>query len=171
MSKYLLDTDVFIASFMDYYAPRLAPTFWQWLKEAHQAGIVYSIDRVWKELQDTSTERKQQLHSYLESLGNGFFLPSNCDTVFEVARYIYRKTEPSLRVKRKFARTDLFLVALAKKHGYVVVTLETTAKNDPAQIKIPDVCKHYGVRCIRTSEMLIEQKLHFVLRQNTRPDH
>ena len=36
------------------------------------------------------------------------------------------------------------------------MTLETNRYSDSQRIRIPDVCGHFGVRCINTSDMLEE---------------
>jgi hypothetical protein len=48
--KYLLDSNVFIEAKRRYYAFDLCPAFWKSLIQQHQAGRVFSIDRVKHEL-------------------------------------------------------------------------------------------------------------------------
>jgi Domain of unknown function (DUF4411) len=47
---YLLDTNVLIAAKNTYYGFDFCAAFWDWLDVAHQAGTVFSIERVYDEL-------------------------------------------------------------------------------------------------------------------------
>lgn len=64
----------------------------------------------------------------------------------------------SIAEKAHFAQNnvaDPFLVAKAMKYGYTVVTYEISA-NGGRKIKIPDVCKEFGVKCININDALRE---------------
>jgi hypothetical protein len=50
MTTYLLGSNVFIQAKNLHYGLDFCPAFWQWLDEAHSAGLVYSIDSVRTEL-------------------------------------------------------------------------------------------------------------------------
>lgn len=47
---YLLDANVFIQAARTYYAPDIAPGFWDWLLKQHNSGNIASIAQVKKEL-------------------------------------------------------------------------------------------------------------------------
>lgn len=49
---------------------------------------------------------------------------------------------------------DLFLVAYAKAHGFVVVTLEKPEPNRKSRIKIPEACQHLKVEYCNTFDMM-----------------
>ena len=49
---FLLDSNVLINASRTYYAPDIAPTFWEWLKAQHTAGAIASIARVKEEIDD-----------------------------------------------------------------------------------------------------------------------
>lgn len=50
-SRYLIDANVFIQAKNLYYQPNFCQCFWDWLIEAHQAKLVFSIDKVKTELE------------------------------------------------------------------------------------------------------------------------
>lgn len=56
--KYILDTNVFREAHKRYYAFDICPDFWTFLIEAHEKGILYSIDKVRKELLALSDENE-----------------------------------------------------------------------------------------------------------------
>ena len=62
---------------------------------------------------------------------------------------------PNIDFTRRLTGADLFVIALAQHRNYVVVTGEK-ATGSPNAPKIPDACKRYGVRCIRTMDMFEE---------------
>ena len=49
---YLLDTNVFLQAKNLHYAFDFCPAFWDWLKQANNAGVVSSIEKVRDELVD-----------------------------------------------------------------------------------------------------------------------
>lgn len=49
---FLLDSNVFMNASRLYYAPDIAPTFWEWLGNEHEKGNVASIVRVREEIDD-----------------------------------------------------------------------------------------------------------------------
>ena len=50
MTRYLLDTNVFIQARNLHYGFDFCPAFWDWLIEQNAAGVVASIDKVADEL-------------------------------------------------------------------------------------------------------------------------
>ena len=47
---YLLDANVFIQAKNLHYGLDFCPTFWDWLVDRNEAGIVFSIERVGDEI-------------------------------------------------------------------------------------------------------------------------
>lgn len=57
----------------------------------------------------------------------------------------------------QFDYADPFLVAYALSHDDItIVTEEVSAKGSKKDIKLPDVCNHFGIRSIKFMEMLRE---------------
>lgn len=164
MTKYLLDANVFITAFWNYYDPRFAPAFWDWLARANQDGNVFSIDIVKEELQRKF--REGFLFDWASKAGSQFFLRSNCEAIYEVSDWVNQQERWTNSAKRKFRRkqtADLRLIALAKERDYTVVTLEKPQPNAKTKIKIPDVCAELNVECQDTFGMLRKLKPRFSL--------
>ena len=53
-TQYLIDSNVFIQAKNLHYRFEFCQGFWDWLIEAHQAGIIFSIQKVKKELRLSS---------------------------------------------------------------------------------------------------------------------
>mgnify|MGYP005896087607 CR=1 FL=1 len=50
MDKYLLDTNIFINAYRQYFPIDFCPAFWSFLEKLNQKGEVYNIENVWSEI-------------------------------------------------------------------------------------------------------------------------
>ena len=147
--SYIIDSDVLITAKNSYYAFDLCPGFWDSLMAHHHAGHVHSLDRNRQELLQGRDDDSlvKWVH---ESVPADFFL--NCNnaevvaTYTEVMLWAQRNAQFYDSAKAKFATgADGWLVAYAKVHGCVVVTLEESRPESRNQVKLPDVCSQFGV--------------------------
>lgn len=159
---YLLDANILIEAKNRYYAFDLAPGFWDWIEQAHQADSVLSIDAVHKELVAGDDELADWARSH-----KNFFVPLDNPTV---------QIFPSLTLwanSRSFTEqaineftgqnADYQLIAYAKAHGHVVVTNEQPQPQAKKRILIPDACQAMGVETADTFTMLRKSGARFVL--------
>lgn len=157
---YLLDANVFIAARNLHYGFDFCPGFWDWLDRAHQAGRVFSIERVADELID------EELAEWARGRGNGFFLAADAATVpafNTLSDWVNTQPQYATAAKNTFLQVaDYYLVAQALAASHTLVTHEQPA-NSRAQIKIPNACLGVGVRYINTFEMLRRERARFVL--------
>lgn len=77
---YLLDSNVFISASRLYYAPIIAPTFWEWLKDQHKQGNLASIAKVHKKIDD-GDGKTDHLKTWADELPSSFWLQPNNATV------------------------------------------------------------------------------------------
>ena len=70
MTRYLLDTNVFIEAKQKYYDFCICPAFWKWLIVQNRAGKVASIKMVLDELRAQNDE----LTEWAQKRGETFFL-------------------------------------------------------------------------------------------------
>jgi hypothetical protein len=68
---YLLDANVFIEAEKRYYNHDLCPGFWDWLRQANQAGLIFSIESVLNEIKP----RGDYVTIWAGQMGGGLFLP------------------------------------------------------------------------------------------------
>lgn len=157
---YLIDSDVFIQAKNLHYGFDICPAFWDWLDVQHQAGNVFSIQKVGDELaaggDDLSQWAAQRPEFFLKPdapvvaslqqvsawASGGQFLPTAVTTFLQVA--------------------DYYLVSQALAHGHVVVTHERV-DSAVKRIKIPNVCLGMGISCLNPFEMLRAERARFVL--------
>jgi hypothetical protein len=158
---YLIDTDVFIESKDRYYGFDICPGFWDWLIRENAAGRVFSIEKVSGELRAVD----DALAAWAVARGEKFFVPPDATVLpalATVSDWTKRQGYNEAAITPFLEKADLYVVAHALAHGWVVVTQEKP-DNSVRKVKIPNVCIGVGVRCITQFEMLRECRAKFVL--------
>lgn len=160
MPKYLLDSNVFIQAHRMYYPFDVVPSFWNKILELSNNGLIISIDKVKKELCETSN--RDQLSDWCENdLISSFFADStSCVDIYaQLAIWAHSSTHFLQSAKDEFLATDLadpWLIAYAKKHDLTIVTHEISQPQRRNKIKIPEPCIHFGVKYLTPIEMFRE---------------
>lgn len=159
---YLLDADVFISAKNLHYGFDFCPAFWDWLVREHEAGKVFSIDKVRDELRAGGDELTQ----WIARLPTGFFLSPDDATLQAlgtVANWVNNHADYEAAAKATFlGGADYYLVAQALAKGHVVVTREKP-ENSRRRVKIPNVCRGVSVDFMTPFEMLRRERARFVL--------
>lgn len=158
--KYILDANIFIEAKNRYYAFNLCPGFWDSLLHHNSMGNLESIDRVGKEL----LEGKDNLATWSKKSPD-FFASTDSALVTTAYRDIIQWVQSQERffdaARSEFSSgVDAWVIAYAKANNAIVVTQEASAPKSRKEVKIPDVCKHFNVKCTDTFDML--QKLGIV---------
>ena len=162
---YLVDSDVFITAKNLYYSFDICPGFWKSVLHHHREGRIFSVDRVRSEL--LAGHKTEDLVRWVrDEVPEGFFVPVDTDVVVraytDVMMWVQRNPEYFDHAKAKFATgADGWLVAYARMHDATIVTNEQSAPESRKEIKLPDVCKQFGVRSDDAFAMLREQNIHF----------
>ncbi len=150
MPEYWLDSNAYMESQKRYYAFDIAPGFWRLLEEQARAGIIASPTLVFDEL----VRGDDDLVGWARSLRAILFIdPDEAvqRSFVEVADYVQQTY--SMNGRDFLSGADPWLIAHAKAHGGVVVTMEVRAPTS-RRPKIPDVCDHFGVTTMNLFEML-----------------
>jgi hypothetical protein len=161
LTRFLLDTNVFIQAKNLHYGFDFCPAFWDWLIAQNAAGRVASIDKVGDELQAGGDD----LSDWAAANGRAFFLPPDDPVVPALARVSAWATSQSYEaaaIATFLQVADYWLVAHALAHGFVVVTHEVPS-DSTRKIKIPNACIGLGLSCINPYEMLRRERARFVL--------
>lgn len=170
-SIYLVDADVFITAKNLYYAFDLCPGFWDGLIHHHRDERIFSIDRVRSEL--LAGPKTEDLVQWVrKDVPKGFFLDVDSDDVTgaytEIMMWAQRHPQYFDYAKAKFATgADGWLVAYSQVHGATVVTNEQSAPQSKREIKLPDVCEHFGVEYDNIFAMLKKLSVRFDLAGGT----
>ena len=165
MTRYLLDTNIFIEAKNRYYGFDFCPAFWDWIVEQNAAGKVASIDKVEGELLGYADE----LSEWASSLGAAFFLPPDdavAAALVNVSTWATSQQYRPAALATFFQIADYWLVGHALAHGFTVVTREQPS-NQITQIKIPNACIGLTIPCISPYEMLRRERARFVLGRPT----
>ena len=156
---YVLDTNVFVEAARRYYAFDIVPGFWQMLIDQARIGNIISIDRVKSEIDRGDDDDD------LKTWANSNFYPWFVSTDEDVVNDAYRRIMEQANRQKQFTpyakaefssadNADAWLVAYALSKNYLVVTHEQYAQDIKREIKIPNVCKEFGVEWLDIYQML-----------------
>lgn len=161
MTKYLLDSNIFIEAKNRYYGFDFCPAFWEWLINQNGQGKVASVDKVEGELQAGADD----LSAWATERGRGFFLAPDDPVMPALVRVSAWATGQNYRpaaVSTFLQVADYWLIGHALAHDFTIVTHERPS-DGINQIKIPNVCIGLGLPCINPYEMLRRERARFVL--------
>lgn len=145
---YLLDANVFIQAARTYYAPDIAPGFWDWLLKQHDLGNIASIAQVKREL--IAGKPGDFLSEWARTAPETFWLQPLSDAASSFQPLYHWATGPDrlfrdLAVTEFFAAADSYLVAEAHANAHSLVIFELSRPESKKQIFIPDACLALGV--------------------------
>ena len=164
---FVLDTNVFIGAYNDYYAPDFCPAFWDCIIQYFHGGRLISIDSV-----STEIEKPVDLVQWAQNAPSGFFAFSRDQPVVTAYRTIMNwvQNEPQFKpaAVSKFASVaDGWLIAYAQAYNAAVVTHERFAADAKSRVLIPNVCRQFSIDYLNTFEMLRQLGVQFDLRPTT----
>ena len=149
--KYAVDTCSFTHLGRSYPSD-IFPGVWEKVEELISDQLICSVDEVYFEIMaqdDNLSDWAKRRHH--------IFLPID-EHIQRHVKGILQTHSNLLDLKKNKSGADPFLLGVAMVHGCVVVT-EEKPSGGPERSKIPDVCKHYGIECIRSLEMLRREGL------------
>lgn len=154
-SVYLLDASVFIEANKGPLALDINPGFWNLVLHHCENGCLTSIDRVYHELRNQEDDVSVWAKDAPESMFRSTRDLEVASSFSEVMAWVNEHKVFAPENKAKFASgADGWLVAYAKLHRYIVVSEEVLAPDNTQKVKIPNVCRHFGVQHMKTVEML-----------------
>ena len=156
MQKYCLDTNIFIEPWNRFYSIQFTKGYWEILEDLAQKQIVFSTTEVKREIEKID----DNLQKWLK--GKSFFKSPNMN-VQEQMRGIMKKYPHLVDPSKGRSIADPWVIAHAQAENAVVVTLEQKATKS-GHIKIPDVCKKEGIKCIDIYELIKSLKIEFTAR-------
>ena len=153
---YLVDANVPIEATNRYYSFSICPGFWDTLVWHADSGAVCSVDVVKRELLGGNDDLAVWVKNVAPAAA--FHSTNDADVVAWYGRIAnWVQNEPQFRpeAKAEFMKAaDPWLVADAGAHGMMLVTQETPEPMSRKKVKIPDVCRQFGVRWVSTFGML-----------------
>lgn len=161
MTKYLLDSNVFIQAKNLHYGFDFCPAFWDWIVDRNAADVVGSIEQVEDELLGYGDE----LSDWAKEQGSGFFSRADATVLpalGHVSSWATMQNYESAAVSTFLQVADYWLVAHALARGCAVVTHEVPSES-VKKVKIPNACIGLGIDVLSPYEMLRRERARFVL--------
>jgi hypothetical protein len=160
--EYCLDSSVFIQAHRTYYAFDLLPSFWTVLEELASSGIIVSPVAVFSEIIRGQDELAEWAKSQKKIL---FTEPDNDvnEALGQIADFANDRYYDGHWIREFLNGADPWVIAQAKAHNLVVVSMEgkkiteeedRVTKKFRGEIKIPNMCGHFGVTCMTTYDLL-----------------
>src|SRR6185312_5264055 len=167
MTKYLLDSNVFMTAANGAYGMDFCPAFWEWIERQFLADQVFSIRAVLDEIKADpgAGPNDDTLHKWAWGKGRRLFLAHDqlmVNNFPAVSSWCGSQGYTPAALSQFFSIADYHLVAYSLAHGITLVTHEVKG-GAPRQVKIPDVCKGLQVSCISPYDMLRREGARFVL--------
>lgn len=158
-----MDSNTYIQAKNLYYDMNFCTAFWDWLEKQFQAGQVMSINNVYLELTDSNDELSKWAKAH-----KPHFLPvadkTTQDMFTEIANHVVSLTDKSQADIANFlSKADPWIIAKASTTGATIVTHEALVPPNSMKVKIPNICKQFGVSYINTFELLRKLNAKFVM--------
>lgn len=158
-----MDSNTYIQAKNLYYDMNFCPAFWDWLEKQFQAGQVMSIDNVYLELTDSTDELSiwaKNHKSHFLSVAD----KNTQDMFVKIADHVVSLTDKSQADIANFlSKADPWIIAKASTIGATIVTHEALVPPNSKKVKIPNICKQFGVSYINTFELLSKLNAKFVM--------
>ncbi|MBS0236132.1 MAG: DUF4411 family protein [Proteobacteria bacterium] len=152
---YIFDTASFADLFRFY--PKRFPSLWREFNSLVEASKIISVKEVLKEIKG----RNDSLCEWAIKNSQLFQEPSTEEAIFVSEIFQAPNFQQSLEAKKLLkggAFADPFVIAKAKILSGTVVTQE---KLKPNSSKIPNICRHFGVKCIDLEALMEEEGWEF----------
>ncbi|ENH93600.1 TPA: DUF4411 family protein [Pseudomonas aeruginosa] len=152
--SYILDANSYIQAKNFHYRMGFCPGFWDWLDSEFKNGQIASVFMVYKEL----SEFGDDLSDWVKKRPDHFLSIDDENTqkmYATVADHVMGMRLPKEAEKMRFlSGADPWLISKAATTGYTIVTHEVLVPDNSQKIKIPNLCKNFGVPYITSFDLL-----------------
>ncbi len=158
--KYILDTSCITQAFRTYYSFDIAPSFWKFLNNQFEKGIITTNDKVFEELK----RGKDELYEWAKANVKEKMLMTNNDSeILKHYAHLMQWSDNQTGYNRsarnlfaEFENADAWVISCAMKDSLIVVSQEVSASTSKTVIKIPDVCAAFSIKHIDIFKFLKE---------------
>lgn len=154
---YVFDTGSY--SKLKHYYPSVFGSLWRHLTQLATDGRILSTREVRRELRNGVPVT--HVDEWLERHANMFTTPTTSELKFVAEILKVPHFQSIIGEKQRLTGmpvADPFVIAAAKIRGFVVVTEEVLK---PHAVKIPNICEHFGVRCLDLAGFMEAECLSF----------
>jgi hypothetical protein len=148
--SYVFDNSPLSALFRNYYRNRF-PSLWQRFDRLVANGSLVSTREVFREIEDGPIE---SLLDWATQNRDLFATPTPEEGAFVAKIYAVPRFQQNIEQKKLLRGgkvADPFVIARAACEDRTVVTVEVMKPN---AVKIPNICAHFGVRCLSLPEFM-----------------
>ena len=161
-SKYVIDTNVLLQAKNIYYRFDFCGGFWDWLRAGFDDDRIFSCQKVYSEIKTGDSKKDCPVRAWCDKTDPRFFLDDTDDAQVmthyaTLQQWATKEPQYTAAAKLKFAEeqnADAFLIAVAKRHGYVIITHELEAPEAKRTIPIPNAASAIGVKCSNVYDVL-----------------
>lgn len=151
---YSIDTSALLDAAVRWYPQNVFPSVWEYLDGMIAEGSLSAVEEVLRELQ----RRDDAIHEWVKIRKSKLLVMLEDD--IQIAVIDVLSEFPKLVDQRPSKNlADPFVIALAKARKLVVVSGEQGGTRD--RPKIPNVCNHFGIRCLTLPQMFQELRAGF----------
>ena len=154
---YVFDTSALSELFGSYYRSRF-PTLWKLFDELIEAGSVTSTREVAREIEQYS---RGDLEEWMKRNKELFSTPTAAEAEFVREIYEVKHFQQNIELKKiqkGGLNADPFVIAKAAVNDAIVITLEI---EKPKAVRIPNICKHFGIECFNLEDFMEEENWQF----------
>jgi hypothetical protein len=146
---YSVDTSALIDAWHRDYRLSVFPSLWQRITGLIEAGQLVASMTVRDEL----LRQEDELAKWAD--GNTGLFVEDDEEIQVGVRELLAGWPRQVNFARFLTGADPFVIALARRRNFAAVSSERASGSLEAP-RIPDACRHYGVRCIRAMDMFEE---------------
>lgn len=154
---YVFDNSPLSALFRNYYKNRF-PSLWEQFDDVIEQGRVTSTREVLREIEDSAIST---LRNWCVDNKDIFTTPDSNEGAFVSQIFSVPHFQQNIEQRKLYKggrNADPFVIAKASTIKGTVVTLE---EMKPNAAKIPNICAHFGIRCISLEEFMEEEEWMF----------
>jgi hypothetical protein len=148
--SYVFDNSPLSTLFRNYYRSRF-PSLWQRFDRLVEDGRLVLTREVFREIEDGPIE---SLLEWAKQNRQLFATPRAEEGAFAARIYAVPRFQQNIEQKKLLRGgkvADPFVIARAACENRAVVTVEVIKPN---AVKIPNICAHFGVRCLSLPEFM-----------------
>jgi len=162
-TSYFIDSNILMTMENLILPPDIFPSVWEGMKDLHVQGKWGLLDIVFKEI----------------TRGTGFAAEWIKDSSFvtivardeatiraytQIIQSVVDKPQYRAAAKEAFANSvDSWIIAFSLAYGKTIVSFEKSAPDCKTNVKIPDVCKEHGIKCIDLNTFFRCADIHFII--------
>ena len=161
---YLLDANTFIEAKNKYYRTSICPGYWDFMDSNFKTQILASTRGVYSELEKFG----DSLSDWVKPRKEWFLEESDTECInclSDISQFVMDHKVYADTHKEKFlSGADPLIIAKAKSLGAKLVTHEVLTNGQSTRVKIPNICKEFGVEYIDTFDLLELLNVKFLVR-------